>query len=244
MARRTTNSESLFHSYTRKNARKRVPRKTAGPPPANDLKTELEGLPRIDQIYFAAARLFHEKGYDGTTMDEIAAAIGVTKATIYHFTNSGKQDLLFGIISYGMDTLDRAVIEPAHAIKDAETRLRAIINNHVKLVVEGTMTTGGNPVTVVVDEVGGLSPAQRRGIDARKRAYVDLIRQTLEQLQAEGKLKEVDVTAVAFNLLGMIMWLARWYRPNGRLNADAIAAEVTKMALGGILRTKPRAARK
>jgi AcrR family transcriptional regulator len=128
------------------------------------------------------------------------------------------------------------VIEPVQTIADAEQRLRAIITNHVKLVTRGSTEEGFNPVTVVVDEVAGLSPAHKARIDQRKRVYVDLIRQTLEELREEGKLKEVDVTVVAFSLLGMVLWLARWYRPNGRLTGDQMADEICKMALGGIMR--------
>jgi AcrR family transcriptional regulator len=204
-------------------------KETTSPPDLNELD-------RLNQIYFFAARLFCEKGYDATSMSAIAEATGITKAGVYHFIPGGKKDLLFAIMSYGLDRLDRAVIEPVQTIADAEQRLRAIITNHVKLVTRGSTEEGFNPVTVVVDEVAGLSPAHKARIDQRKRVYVDLIRQTLEELREEGKLKEVDVTVVAFSLLGMVLWLARWYRPNCRLTGDQMADEICKMALGGIMR--------
>jgi AcrR family transcriptional regulator len=202
----------------------------------NNRPAESTELDRLNQIYFFAARLFCEKGYDATSMSDIAEATGITKAGVYHFIPGGKKDLLFAIMSYGMDKLDRSVIEPAQAIADAEERLRAIITNHVKLITRGSTEEGFNPVTVVVDEVAGLSAAHRRKIDQRKRVYVDLIRQTLEQLAGEGKLREVDVTVAAFSLLGMMLWLARWYHPDGRLTGDQMAEEISKMALGGIMR--------
>jgi AcrR family transcriptional regulator len=204
-------------------------RATTGP-------SDLNELDRLNQIYFFAARLFCEKGYDATSMSAIAEATGITKAGVYHFIPGGKKDLLFAIMSYGLDRLDRAVIEPVRSIEDAEERLRAIITNHVKLVTHGSTEQGFNPVTVVVDEVAGLSPAHKARINQRKRVYVDLIRQTLEELREQGKLKDVDVTVVAFSLLGMVLWLARWYRPNGRLTGDQMADEICKMALGGIMR--------
>ena len=204
-------------------------RATSGP-------SDLNELDRLNQIYFFAARLFCEKGYDATSMSAIAEATGITKAGVYHFIPGGKKDLLFAIMSYGLDRLDRVVIEPVQTIEDAEERLRAIITNHVKLITHGSTEEGFNPVTVVVDEVAGLSPAHRAKIDQRKRVYVDLIRKTLEELKEQGKLKEVDVTVVAFSLLGMILWLARWYRPDGRLTGDQMVDEICKMALGGIMR--------
>jgi AcrR family transcriptional regulator len=198
---------------------------------------EANGDDRLKQIFFAAAQLFCEQGYDATTMSDIGDAIGVTKAAIYHFVPGGKQDLLFAIINYGMDTVDEVVITPAKEIKDAELRLRAIIINHAKLVMRRSTEYGFNPVTVVTDEVASLSPTQRRKILQRKRAYMELVRETLEQLQHEGKFDDqLDVAVVAFSLIGMIIWLGHWYRPSGKLSSDEVAGIICQMALGGILR--------
>jgi TetR/AcrR family transcriptional regulator, cholesterol catabolism regulator len=200
--------------------------------------TEANADDRLKQIFFAAAQLFCEQGYDATTMSDIGDAIGVTKAAIYHFVPGGKQDLLFAIINYGMDTVDEMVIAPAREVKDAEQRLRAIITNHTKLVMRRSTEAGYNPVTVVVDEVARLSPAQRRKIDLRKRGYMDFVRETLQQLKDEGKIKDrLDVTVVAFSLIGTIIWLGHWYRPDGRLSSDQVAEIICRMALGGILRS-------
>ena len=194
---------------------------------------------RHAQIYRAAAALFCEQGFDGTAMSEIAAIVGVTKAALYHFIPGGKQDLLYAIMSFGMDQLERHVSTPARAIPDAETRLRAIIRNHIGIITGGATKKSagrGNPVTIVVEETGGLSKIQRRKIDQRKRAYVELIRDTLRQLQRENKLRALDETVAAFSLLGTMLWVARWYAPRGRLNAAQIAEEILNLALGGLLR--------
>jgi AcrR family transcriptional regulator len=191
---------------------------------------------RLAEIYRAAARIICEKGYDATSMNDIAEAVGLTKAGLYHHI-SGKRDLLFRIMDFGMDSLKEQVIAPARAIPDAEQRLRAIIARHVRLITSNSTPEGNNPVSIVLDEVAGLTPAQRRKINQRKRAYVDLIRETLTELKAARKLRGVDVTAAAFSLLGMILWLSRWYNPKGRLTPDQISDEVTKAALGGLLRT-------
>jgi AcrR family transcriptional regulator len=198
---------------------------------------EGDGDDRLKQIFFAAAQLFCEQGYDATTMSDIGDAIGVTKAAIYHFVPGGKQDLLFAIINYGMDSVEEVVIAPAKEIEDAEQRLRAILTNHATLVMRRSTKGGYNPVTVVTDEVASLSPAQRRKIDLRKRAYMDFVRATLRQLKDEGKFKEeMDVTVVAFSLIGTIIWLGHWYRPDGRLSGDQVAEIICRMALGGIMR--------
>ncbi len=199
---------------------------------------------RVAQIYTAAAELFCEKGFDGTSMSDVAEAVGITKAGIYHFIPGGKKDLLFAIMNYGLDRLENYVIAPARAIPDAEERLRAIINNHVKLITSGSTTDGHNPVTIVVEEVGGLGPAQRQKIDLRKRVYVDLIRDTLKQLKRQNKLRSVDETVAAFSLLGIILWVSRWYQPDGRLKADQIADEIQKLAFGALICPQARLGRR
>jgi AcrR family transcriptional regulator len=197
---------------------------------------------RLSEIYRAAARIICEKGYDATSMNDIAEAVGITKAGIYHHI-PGKKDLLFRIMNFGLDELDAEVIAPARAVTDAEQRLRTIITNHVRLITDRSTPQGNNPVTIVVDEVAGLRAPHRRKIDQRKRAYVDLVRETLKQLRDEGKLNEVDVTTSAFSLLGMILWLSRWYNPEGRLSPEEIAEEITRIALGGLLRSQAKPGR-
>jgi TetR/AcrR family transcriptional regulator, cholesterol catabolism regulator len=199
---------------------------------------------RLGQIYVVAAHLFCDKGFDATSMSDIADAVGITKAGIYHFIPGGKKDLLFAVMNYGMDRLEEIVMTPARAITDAEKRLRSIIINHAGLITGGSGPDGHSPVTIVVDEVTGLAPAQLRKINQRKRAYLDLVRSTLQQLKDEGKLKDVDVTVAAFSLFGMLLWLSRWFHPDGRLTSEQVAEEISKIALGGLLRPQARLGRR
>ena len=189
---------------------------------------------RLVEIYRAAAQIICNKGYDATSMNDIAEAVGITKSGLYHHV-SGKRNLLFSIMNFGLDSLEEQVIIPAREIQDAEKRLRTIITNHVQLITSRSTAEGNNPVSIVVDEVAGLTLPQRRKIDARKRAYVDLIRNALTELKASGKLRDLDVTAATFSLLGMILWLSRWYSPAGRLSPEQVSEEVTKIALSGLL---------
>jgi len=204
---------------------------------AQKKQSRLSGTERVDQIYRVAAQMICERGYDATSMSDIAEAVGITKAGVYHFIPS-KKELLFAIMSYGMDTLEATVVKPAGDIADAEQRLRFIITSHSMLIARSSNDEGHDPVTILVEEELGLSPAHRRKIKQRKRVYLDVVRGTLEQLQAEGKLKDVNVTAAAFSLLGMIMWLARWFRPDGQLSREQVAEEICKIALGGLLRSE------
>jgi len=206
-------------------------------------QTRLSGVERTDQIYSVAAQMICERGFDATSMSDIAEAVGITKAGVYHFIPS-KKELLFAIMSYGMDTLEASVIKPAREIADAEQRLKAIISSHSMLIARSSNDDGHSPVTILVEEELGLSPAHRRKLRQRKRVYVDLIRSTLEEMKAEGKLKDVDVTAAAFSLLGMILWVARWFRPDGKLSREQVAEEICKIAFGGLLQIQANGKRK
>jgi hypothetical protein len=66
-------------------------------------------------------------------------------------------------------------------------------------------------------------------------ANFDLVRDTLSELKAAGRMRDIDVTVAAFSLLGMILWLPRWFRQDGRLTQAQVAEELAKMALGGLL---------
>src|SRR5262245_12752245 len=220
-------------------------------PLAQNMKTQKKTTKAIEtskkrqnEIYRAAARLFYDQGFDGTSMSDIADMVGMTKAGIYHFVPGGKKDLLFAVMNFGMDRLDEHVITPARAIADAEQRLRSIITNHAELIASSSGPDGHSPVTILVDEVAGLTPAQHLKISNRKRAYLSLVRGTLRTLKEEGKLKDVDITVAAFSLLGMILWLSRWFRPDGRLSGEKVAREICKIALGGLLRPEARLGRR
>lgn len=174
--------------------------------------------------------MIYEKGFEATSMSEIAKAVDLTKAGLYYYVK-GKGELLFAIMSFAMDLLDREVIRPAERLRDPEERLRAIVEEHARLLAadEGALV-------ILMDEVGSLSAEHRDLINARKRRYFDFVRGTLDELAAAGKLRAIDTTVAAFSLLGMVMWLARWYSPGGRLAAREVVRDVTEIALRGVLR--------
>ena len=184
---------------------------------------------RLAGIYRTAAQIILRKGYDATSVNDIANALGMTKAGLYHYIN-GKKELLFNIMNFGLDELREEVVTPAQAIADMGARLRFIITSHAQLV-----TRGQGAITILVDEVMALTPAQNRIITRRKREYFDRLREVLDQLKAEGRLQDVDTTVATFSLLGMINWLSRWFRRDGDLTEEQVAEEIAKIALQGLL---------
>src|SRR5215210_24130 len=185
---------------------------------------------RLAEIYRTAAQIILRKGYDATSVNDIANALGMTKAGLYHYIN-GKKELLFDIMNFGLGELDEEVAEPARAIADPAARLRFAVAAHARLV-----TRGQGAITILVDEITALTPPQQRKITQRKRAYFDFLRGTLDELKAAGQLQDVDTTAATFSLLGMINWLSRWFRHDGALSEEQAADQLVRIALHGLLR--------
>jgi AcrR family transcriptional regulator len=176
--------------------------------------------------------------HDATSVNDIASASGLTKAGLYHYIN-GKKELLFDIMNFGLDELNEEVMTPACAIADTRAKLRFIIESHARLV-----TRGQGAITILVDEITALTPAQNRKITRRKREYFESLRDVLNQLKEEGRLQDVNTTAATFSLLGIIHWLSRWFRQDGTLTEEQVAEDIVKIALQGLLRPEARAARR
>ncbi len=170
-------------------------------------------------------------------MNLIAEKAEVTKPGLYYHFKS-KQDLLFSIMSFAMDLLERTTREVIVSSSDSEERLEKILSSHSRMI---TREGDGTFTLLVIDLVQVLPPDDRRLIDHRKRAYFELVRATLEQLRKEGKLRQgFSETVAAFSLLGMVMWITKWYQPDGRLSDDEVARQVTEMALSAVLRDDRR----
>ena len=135
---------------------------------------------------------------------------------------------------YAVDAFEQGAIDYLLKPVTAE-RLATIIRNHLINIgrVQGPF---GNPITILVDEPGLLGPENQADIDARKRAYFLFVRKALEDLRDSGKLAEVDVNVAAFSIIGMIVWMARWRRPGGPMELDEIVEQITRIALGGVLK--------
>lgn len=184
---------------------------------------------RTVDIYTKAAEIFHEQGFDATSMSTIAAAVDLTKAGLYYYIES-KEDLLYAIMNYAMERLETQVIEPSRAIADPTERLRSIVTRHGRLLTEGNKA-----ITILTDEIEGLKPKHRRQILDRKRVYFDFVRGTLDELQRAGRLRDVNTTVATFSLFGTLLWLPRWFRPGGRLTSEQVIQAITDIAMGGLL---------
>jgi AcrR family transcriptional regulator len=187
---------------------------------------------RRTEIVNAAALIIHRRGYDATSMNEIAEAVNLTKAGLYYYTR-GKQDLLYMIIKWAMDLVETDILTPCREIKNPEERIRAIVKNHLEV-----MMVDGGAVTILTVEVDKLPTEKRSEINQRHRIYLDLVRNTLAELKDLGRLRPADPMIAALNMFATFFGVPRWYQQKGHLNQDDVSEEIDKYVLGALLKDR------
>jgi AcrR family transcriptional regulator len=182
-----------------------------------------------DAVLTAAVRLFNDKGYEATSISDLADALNITKSTIYHHVTS-KQDLLRMAIDHALDGLQEAAAEVSSSSAPAIERLELLIRRSVLVLADRLEF-----VTLLLRVRGNNAIEQdalmrRRILDAQ---VTDLVKEA----QAAGDLRTDTDPAIAARLMfGMVNSLAEWYRPR-RGGAAALADTVVAMAFEG-LRTR------
>jgi len=190
-----------------------------------------EARQKLREICRVAARVFYEKGYDGASMHDIAEAVGLTKAGLYHHVSS-KDTLLFEIMNYGMDILDESVLAKVKDIQDPREKLRQTILGHIDLVVRAR----DMEITVILHENRSLKGNMRKSINARKRAYIDYLEDLIARVQEQaGEPPKVSPHIAAFAVLGMINWLYQWYHLEGPIKQEEISHAYVDFFFRGLL---------
>jgi AcrR family transcriptional regulator len=196
----------------------------------------LDHATRQGQILEVAARVFCERGFEKTSMGDVAAAMRMTKAGIYHHIES-KEELLAAIMHYGMDLFEERVLDQTRAIRDPLERLRRTLRGHLLLVLRDRP----KEVTVILHEGSALPRALKARIDARKKRYIRFLEKTIAELVLRRVARRVDPTVAAYALLGMVNWTYQWYRRGGRLKEETLADQMTELYLRGLLRDPEKA---
>jgi len=183
------------------------------------------------EILRTAARLFQQRGYDATSMNDVAAALKLSKGGLYHHFQS-KDEILFEIMNHAMDITQERVLAPARAVSDPEERLRALIRLHIEVV----LSPRDREITVMLHENHRLPPTLRKRINTRKKEYVHFVEDLISEVQRARRAGgAVSPRAAAFALLGMINWIYQWYKPEGELQTHNLIPQFTDLVFGGIL---------
>ena len=171
-----------------------------------------------------------QKGYGGTSISDIAKAVGMTKAGLYHHI-TGKQDLLFQILQHAFDEFERIVIEPAKQVHNPERRLTEIIRLHVRGILGG-----GLEFTLLFSERHHLDDLQQDTIAQRTEAYLALVGATLQELANEGKLRDIDIQIATIHLLKTISGIADWYPRFSEISEDHLVEQTINYSMSAILK--------
>lgn len=189
-----------------------------------------EDANRRTDLVRAAARLFREKGFEATTVRDIAGAVGMQSGSpFYHF--GSKHDILYAVMEQGLtDALARAEAA-VDASMTAPDRLRALVRTHFRVLHD----EGSEFVAVMLYEWRSLPPELRHKLEPLKDRYDAMWQQTFEELRTLGLL-ELDPKLARLMALGAINFSATWYRVDSRepgaMDLDTIAAETARLFLG------------
>ena len=193
-------------------------------------KSDNNGQFTRNRVFEVAAEVFHRKGYDKTSMSDVATAAGLTKAGLYHHVPS-KESLLYTVLDSGLDLTESYVMKPIEAISEPIERLKAMIELHLRLVLEERNLE----VTGLLHECKTLGPTDRAKINRRKKEYVKMSTNLIADVLKRYNISEVDPKLAAFALLGMLNWTYQWYKPSGSSSRDEIVRNFQHIFLQGIL---------
>ena len=188
-------------------------------------------LARREEIIRAAAAIFRQQGFGGTTLLDVANALGTDRASLYYYVGS-KEDLLHEIVR---DAL-KVVLESAEAIKRSKISTREKIGALIESMVNNYVDNYPY-ISVYTEDMGRIAREDSEwAIDVveRTRTYEAVVHSVLQKGQRDGTLrKDIPVDLAALALFGMINWMHRWYRPTVEQSAAEISRAFTEIYLGG-----------
>lgn len=180
-----------------------------------------------DRVRREAAALFRAKGFNGTSMSDLAAEVGITKSSLYHHYPS-KQSLLAEIVELTMDRAHPQVREVADSDRPASERLaRAVVIHTVEAIRDL------DALACYSDEGRYLSPEFMAAHVEKRDRYEQLFRRIYDDGLATGEFVDQDPGLAVKAILGMCNSIVRWYRPSGNLSSEEIASEFARFAVRG-----------
>jgi AcrR family transcriptional regulator len=177
----------------------------------------------------AAAKLFAQRGFGGTNLQDIADALGISRPALYYYFKS-KEEILASLV-------DEVTVFSGHQATELASKadfnpsetLRQMAFSHAKWLLEHTVE-----FRVVDRTENDLPAATRRTHDKAKRALLDNFTRTIERGIELGHFRPVDATVAAFSIIGMCNWTAWWFVPEGRVALDEIARSIGDFAVAGL----------
>lgn len=185
-----------------------------------------------DSLLKVAVEVFIERGYDGTSMEHLSQAAGISKSSIYHHVR-GKEELLRRAISRALNGLFGVLDEPRAREGRAVDRLEHVTRRTVEVLMAEL------PYVTLLLRVRGNTDTERWAV-ARRREFDQRVSELLKQAAADGDLRsDVDARLATRLLFGMINSIVEWYRPgragrSGSATSDEVAEAVVRTAFAGL----------
>ncbi|WP_333905600.1 TetR/AcrR family transcriptional regulator [Delftia acidovorans] len=177
----------------------------------------------------AAAQLFNERGFSATSLDDIAARLGVSKPTLYYYVKN-KDEILLQCVNQGLAMTLEGIEASRRAGGQAVDQLRACMQVYARIV---TMDFGMCLIRVGDEQV---PPDSRRELRRQKAAIDQAFRRLVAAGVQEGSLAPCDPKMTAFVIAGALSWIGRWYQPGGQYSAEEVAQQCIDTLMGGVLR--------
>jgi AcrR family transcriptional regulator len=181
----------------------------------------------IDSLTDVALRVFAQKGYNGATMDDVARAAGITKASIYHHI-SGKEALLERGLTRALDALVAILAEPDVGVGAPVERLVRIVTR------VGETTLALLPELTVLFGVRGESRVEREALE-RRRAFDHVVTELIAQAQRDGALRaDIDARLITRLIFGMSNSVVAWYGSGSQITGTQLVTALVAIAIDGI----------
>lgn len=193
---------------------------------------------RREEVLAAAAECFMRRGYETTSMDDVAEALGATKGRVYHHFRS-KPELFFEVFRRAIAILMREVATHETGPGTAAERLSRMARAHVLCMMESQTFQRSLTLGVDLYRFGKAGEEHRATLEALmdlRRGYEDSFRRIFAAGRADGTLRPLDPSLAMRTILGAINWVAIWYTPRDgetRAHREGLADEIVEQVLGG-----------
>jgi AcrR family transcriptional regulator len=200
-----------------------------------DERVALRQEARREKVRQAARRVFAEHGYRATSMQDLARAAGMGKASLYHYFDS-KEELLTELYEEVLRENVRAVEHILAAQQPAGAALRAVVVDRVVYTCRNR-----DLLNVFFEEEAELPARMRARLIRVRREYDDAILAIVEDGVRRGELRLTTTPRVFVNtLLGAANWVYKWYDPSGPMTPEQLGNDMSDILLGGVIaRTEP-----
>jgi TetR/AcrR family transcriptional regulator, cholesterol catabolism regulator len=184
---------------------------------------------RRAEVLDAAARVFHQKGYQATSIQDIADEVGILKGSVYYYISS-KEDVLFELLQEVHEAALGVVVEAVQQDGDALQKIRAFVRTLAQFNADNRVRMG-----IFLHDFRSLSEQRRGEIVGERDQYDRILRRLISEGQTEGLVcADIDPKIATLAVMGMINTIYQWYRPAGGRQSEYIGSVYSDLVIGAL----------